>query len=358
MLLTVLAAIGSLAVQAPKKADSATKYKAIWEPASVKEDLELYSVHFATPDVGWVAGGKSMLTGGVILGTTDGGKTWAIQVGDPESNDRSYGHLRVLSPSLAFAVQATAGGHRLHRTEDGKNWVAMGQIADHRTDYTFLSKDVGFMTYDRQIFKTQDGGRSWKPAYGCKVRVEVGGLTRDVQCDFVDIHFLNNSTGMAVSRVLPDNAGNVIARTEDGGATWKTWVVLPGETTTEGALKMLSASEVVLRTQNGKMFHSADGGQTWNGVSGQAQGKPDLEFANPQLGWMMVYQDMHYTTSGGKSWVSRRIGFPAMVRAFCFVSPDRGYAVGDHGMVFRYRIVPADYTVPGMLPAPAMPATN
>ncbi|MBM3811696.1 MAG: hypothetical protein FJW20_08665 [Acidimicrobiia bacterium] len=103
------------------------------------------------------------------------------------------------------------------------------------------------------------------------------------------------------------------------------------------------------------MFLTTDGGQTWNGVSGQPQGRPEIEFAGASVGWMMYYQTMTYTTNGGKQWLSRNIGFPAMVNAFCLVKPDRGYAVGNHGMVYRYRIVPADYTTKGMLAAPPMP---
>jgi len=64
---------GLLAFQAPKKTDAEQKYKAIWEPVNVKEDLKLLSVRFATPDVGWVAGGKGIMNGGLILRTSDGG---------------------------------------------------------------------------------------------------------------------------------------------------------------------------------------------------------------------------------------------------------------------------------------------
>lgn len=351
----LLLTAGLLAFQAPKKAGAETKFKAIWEPVNVKEDLKLLSVHFATPDAGWVAGGRGVMNGGVILHTADGGKNWEIQLGDPESSDRAYGHLRVLGPALAFAVQSAPGAHRLLRTEDGKTWIPAGTLPEHRTDYVFVSKDVGFHTYDRQIFRTENGGKTWKSVFACRVKAEIGGLTRDVQCDFARIHFLNSTTGVAISRSLPDKGGNVVARTEDGGNSWKTAVVLPGEAASESDLKLLSPTDAVLRTWNGRLFHSTDGGLTWTGAAGQAEGKPDFEFADPQVGWMIAYQNMHYTTNSGKSWVSRRIGFPAQVQAFCLVSRNRGYAVGDHGMVFRYSVVPVDYSAPGMLSAPMMP---
>ena len=110
----------------------------------------------------------------------------------------------------------------------------------------------------------------------------------------------------------------------------------------------------MLRTLNGKLFRTIHGGRTWTGVSGQAEGKPDIEFADRQVGWMVRYRTMTYTVNGGKQWISRDIGFPAPVIATSLPAPDRGYAVGEHGMVYRYRVVPVEYTAKGMLAAPVM----
>ena len=96
---------------------------------------------------------------------------------------------------------------------------------------------------------------------------------------------------------------------------------------------------------------TADGGSNW--TTGTAGGKPDIDFAGESIGWMIAYRTMTYTTNGGKSWVSRDIAFPASVNAFCLVR-DRGYAVGDHGMVYRYRVVPIDCAGKNVLPAPMM----
>jgi hypothetical protein len=65
---------------------------------------------------------------------------------------------------------------------------------------------------------------------------------------------------------------------------------------------------------------------------------------------------MVYTGNGGKSWLSREIAFPAMVEDANLSARDSGYAVGPHGMVYRYRIVPMDYTAKGMIAAPSLAA--
>jgi len=96
-LVLLLALVGGSAAQPPSKKSTLAKgtsaaqpkYKAIWEPVNVKEDLKLLSVYFVSPDEGWVAGGKDELHGGVILHTTDGGEKWEVQLGDPQSSDRA-----------------------------------------------------------------------------------------------------------------------------------------------------------------------------------------------------------------------------------------------------------------------------
>src|SRR5437773_4385671 len=321
------------------------RFKAIWEPVNVRDDLELMSLHFATADEGWVAGGRSVMAGGVILHTKDGGANWEVQLGDPQSSDRAYRDLRFVEPKIGFAVQSTGGGdHQLLRTTDGQNWAPSGTVGQHRTDYRFISADVGFYAGGAEIYRTRNGGRTWEPVYQCRVKAEINGLTRDVNCEFDQLYFVDANVGYATSRRIESGAGFVMAKTEDGGATWTPWVILPGEDGKEGALHFFDANTGVMRTINGKVFRTTDGGKTWTSVPGQIDGKPNIEFADAEVGWMVRYNSMMYTTNGGKSWVSRNIGFPASVTACSLVQRDRRYAASPDGMVYRHRIVPTDYT--------------
>jgi photosystem II stability/assembly factor-like uncharacterized protein len=83
---------------AVKSQKTETKFKAIWEPVNVKEDIELESIHFVTPEEGWVAGGRTNMQGGVILHTADAGANWEVQLGDPQSSDRAYHDVRFATP--------------------------------------------------------------------------------------------------------------------------------------------------------------------------------------------------------------------------------------------------------------------
>jgi photosystem II stability/assembly factor-like uncharacterized protein len=353
--LPMLTALSQQATSTTKSTRTDNKFKAIWEPVNVKEDIELESVHFVTPEEGWVAGGRTNMQGGVILHTSDAGANWELQLGDPQSSDRAYHDFRFASPTLGWAVQSTGvGDHKLLHL-DGKEWKDVGTVAQHRGDYRFVSEQVGFVATRDGIMRTQDGGRHWKQVYPCQMKAEVNGLTRNLKCEFAKLFFLNEQMGWAISNAGAAGAGFLLAKTQDGGNNWDSAVVLPGEDPREGSIYFTDENHGSLLT-GGKFFFSNDGGKTWTGATGQASGKPRIEFADAKVGWAIHYQNMNYTVDGGQHWITRDIKFPAPVEEFSLVRPDSGYAVGAHGMVYRYRVVPIDYTSKGMLTAPAMSA--
>lgn len=359
-------AVGFLLVVAPvllsaqgagRKAapEQGAKFKAIWEPVNVKEDLALASVHFVSPDEGWVAGGASSMNGGVILHTSDGGTTWEVQLGDPTSADRGYDHLRFLDAKTGFAVQSTASGdHRLLRTTDGKTWAPVGVVRQHRSDYWFVSPTVGFVSAGDDILRTSDGGKKWAPVYQCRVKAEVQGLTREMACQVSALYFVDPNTGFGVTRALNGGAGVAFVKTVDGGTNWSASVILPGENGHEAALHFIDQNNGLVRMQGGKVYRTSDSGQTWSEVPGEIDGKPDFSFADSEVGWAAKYQKVLYTRDGGKTWLSSATKFPTMIEDSSLPSRDRGYVVGEHGMVYRYRIVPTDFNAKGILPAPAI----
>lgn len=75
--------------------------------------------------------------------------------------------------------------------------------------------------------------------------------------------------------------------------------------------------------------------------------------ANP-TGWSIEGKSWTYTTDGGKHRTSREIAFPADLVAFRLPRSDRGYVVGVHGMIYRYRVVPVEYSAPHGINAPVI----
>jgi photosystem II stability/assembly factor-like uncharacterized protein len=336
-------------------APAARSMKAIWEPVNYPEDLELNDVFFVTDQEGWITGGKSALRGGVILHTTDGGDHWDVQVGDPESSDRAFHGLRFIDATHGWATQTTGSEERLLHTTDGAHWRTTGKIKEHYVDYQFTSESNGIAVHGTQIYATRDGGRSWDPAFECRSKVLVNGLTQEVNCEWVRLQFLTPQTGFAIGKNALDLA--FVARTDDGGQSWNL-MTAPISGRPEDAF-FIDESTGYLRAgapDTGQLLKTTDGGATWQGMTG-SPGKR-IAFADPQVGWSILYDKVSFTNDGGERWSSREYPFPSSVIAFSLPRRDRGYVVGDHGMIYRYVMVPTTYAAKGMIAAPSLAAID
>jgi photosystem II stability/assembly factor-like uncharacterized protein len=336
---------------------SQPKFKAIWEPMNYPDDISLQSVYFVDDKVGWVSGAGSSKEGGFIFHSADGGEHWDVQLGDPHSNDLWIDFLQFLDATHGWARQ---GGNTLLRTTDGKNWETVGPFAAI-TAYRFLSVQNGFtLTGDytgSAISVTSDGGRSWKPIYQCVATLQVNGLTRKVGCYLRDLHFPSNKVGYAVGGGFSDPWAAIV-KTVDGGATWKV-IYASTDVPSASAVFFTDENNGVVRAQDGRVLITADGGESWRGAIGTAY--PFFKFADSQVGWSCDadhQSQCSYTVNGGGSWTTRSFNFPTKFLDYSMPRRDRIYVVGDHGMIYRYRIVPADYTTKGMIEAPMMPAAS
>lgn len=334
------------------------RYKGIFEPVSYQEDLELFDVFFTTPDEGWVAGDK-----GTILHTTDAGKTWKAQLGgDPQGTEQALRDLRFVDDTHGWAATSNGLGTPLLRTVDGKNWLQVGKIGDTYTpyeDYLFTSPSTGVYVQKQTIRRTTDGGKTWKDVLApCAAKIQVQGITQQVGCSLKSVNFPTSKVGYAVG---VSNAGGtmILAKTVDGGVSWGI-ATTPNAFTPdrdESAFKQyvffLDENTGFVRFSDGKTIMTADGGRSWTPTG--ATVVDVMKFADPEVGWALSNSNFGFTTDGGRHWSSRRFEFPAVVRGFSFPRRNRAYVVGQHGMIFRYSIVPETYTAPNMIGAPAMP---
>ena len=328
--------------------------KAVWEPVNYPADLELSDVFFVTDQEGWVTGGKNILEGGVILHTSDGGDHWDVQVGDPESSEKPFHDLRFIDATHGWALQSTGSEERLLHTTDGTHWLAAGMIHD-RSDYQFTSDRDGVMAVRDSLSVTHDGGRTWSPAYACHAQVEVNGLMLDSRCEFERLQFVTPQIGYAVGHDASVPNLVFIARTDDGGQSWN----LTTSPVTGQTFDAFFIDERTGYIRTGKpewgtamLFKTEDAGATWQGLAG-SPGK-HMSFADPEVGWGFDNTTVSFTHDGGGRWNSRDYKFPASVNAFSLPRRDRGYVVGNHGMIYRYHVVPVGYAAKGMIDAPKL----
>lgn len=137
----------------------------------------------------------------------------------------------------------------------------------------------------------------------------------------VSLHMINASTGWALTQIPLYSIGGYVLRTTDGGQHWKNIspayaAGLPyGEYDAGEAAMFLNASVAWVVTARHRVYHTTDGGQTWQ----ERQLKPPADsndtayitFINAQDGWIVfnasaasageVYT-IFRTGDGGNSW--------------------------------------------------------
>lgn len=340
---------------AAQGAGKAAQWKPIWEPVNYPGDFRLNSVYFVNANVGWIsAAGQYGGKGGVLLYTENGGEKWDVQLGDPNSEEAEFQQLFFLDARNGWAQQ---NGGKLLRTTDGKTWQEAGSFPRFQmfTYFAFTSPQRGFVLAgspnESKIFSTQDGGRNWKQDFPCVAQVQIEGLTRRASCSFFDLHFPTTSVGYAVGG--PYNGGfAIVAKTEDGGANWRA-VFASTDIDTISTVSFTDEKRGVIRTRDYKIFVTEDGGQSWRGIAASARGA--VRFADPSVGWSCWARGCAVSADGGNSWTSRDFSLPTTVKSFSAPRRDRVFLIGDHGMVYRYRVVPADHTAKGIAAAPPVP---
>jgi photosystem II stability/assembly factor-like uncharacterized protein len=349
-----------------KTGSTQPQFKGILEPVSFTEDIDFKDVFFVNVDVGWVAGEK-----GTLLRTIDGGKTWEAQLGgDPEAKADMVKSLYFLDERRGWAIQGEGvNTYKTLHTRDGESWEEIGSLPHGARSMVFTSPEVGFVVGNPSmsvtgggiIFRTTDGGKNWKEIYACQAKVSMGGLNQNIDCTFGQVQFPTPQVGYAMAYRGCTACGPppLIAKTTDGGDTW-TMMIGPGvlEQDEVSGIYFLDELNGFARLASKKLHVTSDGGQTWKGVV--ASPGADIRFADPSVGWgiELGWSDFRlaYTTDGGKRWTSRETKLPAVTRAFSMPRRDRAFVVGDHGMVFRYSVVPASQALaPNDKALPAMP---
>ncbi len=180
-------------------------YKNLWRVCNSGTRELLTSLSFVDEKNGWTAG-----HGGVIIHTTDGGKTWTIQRESSNQNQPLF-------------------------------------------DIHFISQNVGYACGNFEtLIKTTDGGKTWQDL--------VIGLDHMFDASLFGLHFFDENTGIVVGEF-----GGII-QTRDGGKTWH----LLKDSGYQGSffgIIPLSPWNLLVHGISGKVMRSDDNGQTWQDVA-------------------------------------------------------------------------------------------
>ncbi|MEA3505586.1 MAG: YCF48-related protein [Bacteroidota bacterium] len=132
---------------------------ATWNALDVFSDMQIIrSISFADAQNGWAVGGD-----GVILHTSDAGKTWQQQ-----SSGTTASFYNVHSTDRGNVWVCGAGGTIRYSSDGGQSWISQNTVDAWINDIFFIDPDHGWAVTaggESKILATKDGGQNWEVQY-------------------------------------------------------------------------------------------------------------------------------------------------------------------------------------------------
>lgn len=334
--------------------------------ANVAGDKNLRSVHFVDPMKGWAAG-----DGGTIYQTIDGGKQWnQIQNATLAGGIVDVSRIYFVNENKGWMLGETHEGEGrtvLLTTEDGgKIWQNFEM--PNVTSFFFVDGKKGWAVgRNATMLKTVDGGIRWKQIENLNRLVGLPVESASSKFGFSDVYFLKGGeVGWAIGNFYGQGTTNIggLFMTNDGGDNWQRIPIAIQRKTnstrfTRGKLHSVRFTDVSNGVITGEMedgderffftLKTRNGGETWEQARVPSSGIHSTQFVDSARGWTAasalregsaeakVYDTILLRTdNGGKSWVTDFVAKGKQIRSVFFISPTRGWAVGDRGIILRY----------------------
>lgn len=169
---------------------------------------------------------------------------------------------------VAFVAPATyvavgSNGMILRSEDRGETWIeqSLELPGDNLLSVSFADDNHGWIVgTSTLIYRTVDGGKSWKPGYlgptaTCSPLLKCGEtLLRRV-------YFLNDRVGWIAGE------GPTLLNTKDAGKTWDAKDI-GTDFVTLNDVAFFSPADGLVVGESGTICYTADGGETWTGVEG------------------------------------------------------------------------------------------
>ena len=156
----------------------------------------------------------------IILNTTDGGKTWQVQLNKTFSDYYESLDINFINAKTGWFLTCdydTNDGDLYYTSNAGKDWEVISQFHCNRPsprELVFITPEVGWIPLEMGagglvggFMYTGNGGKT------VSQKIDNSGIENVEGCEFVSL-----KEGWAV--VLDDKAGDYITHTVDSGATW------------------------------------------------------------------------------------------------------------------------------------------
>lgn len=240
-----------------------------------------------------------------------------------KNEPNSFSNLQILTKD-AFVLINDDGIWKTNNS--GESWK---RVVDHKlpsksSAISFYNASKGYITLDRSLMKTDDGGETWHLVSSLSVSPQT-------------IYFLNENVGWIGS-------GKEIFHTKNGGINWEKQTLSIPETIDEISERWNIKSVFFLDQLNGwatgysSLFQTLNGGKNWRFIENQISDYRSIEFINTNVGWLSHKRSGIFwlTENSGISW--REINTPLMSTqrgSLFFVDQNRGYLLDATGRLFK-----------------------
>ena len=319
-----------------------------------KDDAALHSVEVLGTKVAWAVGDH-----GTVWRTSDGGESWSLLQIPADVSLRSacflskrVGENQVGTSQIAWLAGRetrpyTRSGYGviLKTTDGGKSWVTLGegQLLPPLNYIRFFGPDEGVAVgeatpdFPAGVLTTQDGGETWQPAPGKRtagwhaaafaelhdgivtgprgmISLVAGTNVAPPRLDAASlrgIRAVSSSDGLTAWAV---GDGATVLSSTNGGVSWEALnASFPPELSRFVDFCAVSAAnDKVWLTGNpgGCVWHSPDAGVSWTRqATGHSAPIHSLNFANEEIGFAVgAFGTILRTTDGGSSWSVCRAG--------------------------------------------------
>jgi photosystem II stability/assembly factor-like uncharacterized protein/tetratricopeptide (TPR) repeat protein len=291
------------------------------------DDAPLYAVRFVDREEGWAAGNE-----GVIWHTIDGGNNWERQPSGVRASLRSIcfltpylgwiaGRQELPRGSLGVVLFTEDGGlHWRTQSESRLPGVNCVRFLDARTGY---AAGDGTDQFPAGVFRTGDGGRTWKPLTGPR-----------------------SASWYALD--LSDAGDGVLAGAWGQLATFRGEGVAPADIDPLGARNLravrMEGKRAIAVGQGGLVLQSADsGGRRWGYVNYTSAPSHWGQFDFQTMSWLdrdvwlagRPGSIILHSRDGGERWEAFKTGLALPVNGLCFANERQGWAVGELGSIAR-----------------------
>ena len=234
--------------------------------------------------------------------------------------------------------------------------IPFSKISYNFYDSHFINPKTGWICgKSGYLFKTEDGGTTWKRQItntvkslfsvrfidelngfivgqkGLAIMTEDGGQTwREISIpieqNLMTLDFYDHQHGIAAG-----DWGKIIV-TEDGGKTWRE-ISLEHDIVIYD-IEYISLQEIWLSCEMGNLFHTTDGGNTWSQMELSEGTIFGIDFDENGIGVAVgIAGSFLYTIDGGQNWEIRKISQKSLYNIK--VNGDKIIAIGDAGTILK-----------------------